>query len=61
MTDFYKWDEIDLNDTTTFNWKTYYYFTGINNNSWLEPPMNEKLVKYHIKDIIKLIIEKEIN
>jgi hypothetical protein len=57
--DFYKWEEINLNDSETFCWKTYYYFTDTNKTSWLEIPDSEKIGKYKIKEIIKKIILKK--
>ncbi len=59
IADFYKWDEVELNDSETFCWKTFYYFTGNNKLSWLDVPDNEKLGKYNVKDIIRAIIQKK--
>lgn len=57
--DFYKWEEINLNDSEIFCWKTYYYFTDTNKISWLEIPDSEKMGKYKIKEIIKKITQKK--
>jgi hypothetical protein len=57
--EFYKWEEIDLDNTETFCWKTYYYLNGGNNQCWLEIPDSEKLGKYKVKDLIKAIIQKK--
>lgn len=59
ISDFYKWEEISLNDNETFCWKTYYYLTGSNNMSWLEIPDSEKIGSYKIKDIVKSIVQKK--
>ncbi len=59
ISDFYKWEEIDLQDTETFCWKSYYYFNGSNKLCWLETPDSEKLGKYNVKDLIKAIIQKK--
>jgi hypothetical protein len=59
ISDFYKWEEISLEDTETFCWKTYYYFNGTNRLCWLEIPDNEKLGKYSVKDLIKAIVQKK--
>jgi hypothetical protein len=59
ISDFYKWDEVDINDTETFCWKTFYYFTGSNRLSWLDVPDNEKIGKYNIGDLIKTIVQKK--
>ena len=58
ISDFYKWEELSIDDNETFCWKTYYYFTSSNNVSWLEAPDNEKIGKYSIKDLIKTILQK---
>ncbi len=57
--DFYKWEEIDINDSEIFCWRTYYYFTDINKSLWLEIPDSEKIGKYKIKEIIQKIIQKK--
>jgi hypothetical protein len=59
ISDFYKWEELSLNDNETFCWKTLYYFTGTDNICWLEPPVSEKIGKYKIKDLINRIIQKK--
>ena len=59
ISDFYKWEELSLNDRETFCWRTYYYLIGSNDISWLETPENEKLSNYGIKDLIKAIIQKK--
>jgi hypothetical protein len=60
ISDFYKWEEVELGDSETFCWRTYYYFTG-NDSSycWLDPPQSEKLGKYNIKDLISAIVQKK--
>lgn len=58
MSDFYKWEEVNLGDRDTFCWKTYYYFAGTNKSSWLDVP-NEKIGKYSIRDIINAIVKKK--
>jgi hypothetical protein len=54
--DFYKWEEIDINDTETFCWKSFYYLLG-NNNNWLNIPENEVFDKYKVKYLINKIIQ----
>jgi hypothetical protein len=58
VSDFYKWEEIDINDKETFCWKTYYILTGANNVSWLDIPDDEKLGNYKLKDLIKVVLKK---
>jgi len=59
ISDFYKWEEISLNDIDTFCWKTYYYFTGSDNICWLDIPESEKIGKYKVKDLINTIVQKK--
>jgi hypothetical protein len=60
ISDFYKWDELDINDSETFCWKSYVYLAGNNGDSWLTIPSDEKLGKYSIKDIINTIVKRKI-
>jgi hypothetical protein len=57
VSEFYNWEEIDINNKETFCWKTYYILTGTNNVSWLDIPDNEKLGSYKLKELINKIIE----
>jgi hypothetical protein len=59
ISDFYKWEEINLEDSDTFCWKTYYYFTGTDNMCWLNIPETEKIGDYKVKDLIQTIILKK--
>lgn len=59
ISDFYKWEEVGLEDSETFCWKTFYYFTGNNKLSWLDVPDSEKIGKYNVKDLIKSIVQKK--
>ena len=58
ISEFYKWEEIDINDKDIFCWKTYYILTGKNNISWLDIPEDEKIGKYKLKDLVKEIVKK---
>jgi hypothetical protein len=60
ISEFYKWEEISINDNDTFCWKTYYYFTGSNKISWLDIPDSERLSNYKVKDLIRVIVQKKI-
>ena len=51
----YNWNECELNDSTIFCWRTFYYFTN-NTACWLETPDNERLGNYSIKKLIDTII-----
>jgi len=51
----YNWNECDLNDSDTFCWRTFYYFTN-NTSCWLDSPDSEKLGNYSIKNLINVII-----
>jgi hypothetical protein len=55
----YNWNECDLNDSDTFCWRTFYYFTN-NTSCWLESPDNEKLGNYSIKKLINVIISSRL-
>ncbi len=58
VSDFYKWEEIDINDKEMFCWKTYYILTGKKNDNWLDIPEDEKIGKYKLKDLVKSIVKK---
>ena len=58
VSDFYKWEEIDINDKDMFCWKTYYILTGKGNISWLDIPEDENIGKYKLKDLVKAIMKK---
>ena len=55
ISEMYNWNECELNDSNIFCWRTFYYFTN-NKSCWLEPPNNEKLGNYTIKELIGAII-----
>jgi len=59
INDFYKWNEIDLNNDTTFCWKKYYYILGDKNESWLNIPEYEKLSQITVQPILKTIIDSK--
>lgn len=62
INDFYKWDEIDKEDTTTFCWKTIYTFQGISEDIkwWLPIPMEEKLGPYTYNELCTLMTNEVI-
>jgi hypothetical protein len=57
INDYFKWEEININDTDTFCWRTYIQIIDINNHNWLNIPDNEKIDKFVLKDIIDTIIK----
>lgn len=57
INDYYKWEEISINDTDTFCWRTYIQIIDNNNYNWLNIPDNEKLGKILLRDIIDAIIK----
>jgi hypothetical protein len=59
IADFYNWNEVSLDDSEIFCWKTFYYLTGDNKVSWLDVPDSEKICMYNVKDLIKAIIQKK--
>jgi hypothetical protein len=58
ISDFYKWEEIELDNNDIFCWKTFIYLTGNNDTTWLDIPDSEKIGPYLVKDIIKKIMKK---
>ena len=59
ISDFYKWDEINIEDTETFCWRTYVYLTGNSSANWLDIPVSEILGKYSVRDLVAKIIQKK--
>lgn len=55
MSDFYNWNEIDM-ESDNFCWRTFYHITDLNNNIWLPVPDNEKISNFKIIDIINAIL-----
>jgi hypothetical protein len=56
--DFYKWEELTIEDIDTFCWRTFIYLTGNSGDNWLDIPENEMLSKYKIKHIVDKIIQR---
>lgn len=56
INDFYKWNEISLNDTETFCWRKFYTF-GENEKTinWLPIPDKEYIGKYSYKTLLHMI------
>jgi hypothetical protein len=57
--EFYKWEEVLLDDKETFCWKSYYYFSGNDDISWLNIPETEKIGNYKVKELIRAIVQKK--
>lgn len=57
INDFYKWNEIDKDDTSTFCWKTIYTFNGNTDDIkwWLPIPKEEKLGPYTYNELCRLM------
>jgi hypothetical protein len=60
LSEMYNWNECGLDDSTTFCWRTFYYFTN-NKICWLETPNNEQIGKYTIKELIDTIIRRKLS
>jgi hypothetical protein len=60
INDFYKWEEIDLESTDIFCWRTYIYFADNNEIPWLQTPNNQLLSNYKVEDILKRIVQNSI-
>ena len=62
ISDFYKWDEIKLEDKDIFCWRTFYTFGEKDNYcNWLPVPTNQYIGKYNYKDLIDMIYQSHIN
>ena len=59
INDFYKWDEIAIEDKETFCWRIYAYITGNSSANWLDIPASEMLGNYKVKELIAKIIQKK--
>ena len=59
INDFYKWDEIAIEDKETFCWRIYAYITGNGSVNWLDIPTSEMLGNYKVKELIAKIIQKK--
>lgn len=57
INDYFKWDEININDNDTFCWRTYIQIIDNNNYNWLNIPEAEKFDKILLRDIINAIIK----
>ncbi len=59
VSDFYKWDEISVEDVDTFCWRMYIYLTGNNGDNWLDISASEMLGNYSVKALINKILQKK--
>jgi hypothetical protein len=59
INDMYKWSEIDINDNETFCWRDFMYFSGKNNENWLNIPKSEKIGNINIDKLVSFILEKK--
>jgi hypothetical protein len=55
--DYFKWEEININDNETFCWRTYIQIIDTYNHNWLNIPDSEKFGKILVRDIIDTIIK----
>jgi len=56
--EFYQWKEIELEDDTTFCWKTYFQLLGEKQECWLPVPCYEKIGHHDVNTILQAIIHK---
>jgi hypothetical protein len=56
MNDYFKWEEININDKDTFCWRTYIQIIDNNNHNWLNIPDNETFGRVLLRDIFDAII-----
>ncbi len=57
VTDFYTWNELSLEDSETFCWRTFTYLAA-DKECWLAIPDTERLGKYSVRTIVENILEK---
>lgn len=58
-TDFYKWNEISINDEETFCWRSYIYLLGAKGESWLNVPKSERIGNVDLNKLISAIIHRK--
>lgn len=56
--DFYEWNEIKLEDETTFCWRNFVYILGSTNESWLDIPSHQKLSNIPLNNLIEKIVKE---
>ena len=57
VNDFYNWNEISIDNTDTFCWRNYTFFSGAIGESWLTIPKDEKLGNIHINNMLACIVK----
>ena len=55
MSDFYKWDEISIEDRSTFCWRTFYTFDS---KDWLPTPKHASIGPYLYQDVFDMILSQ---
>jgi len=55
INDFYKWEEIDVNDRETFCWRTFIVLLGNNGSNWLDTSAYDVLDGYSVKELSSAI------
>ena len=56
MNDYFKWEEININDNDTFCWRTYIQIIDNNNHNWLNIPDSETIGRVLLRNILSTII-----
>lgn len=51
INDFYKWEELDVNDRDTFCWRTFIILLGNNGSNWLDTSAYDVLDGYSVKEL----------
>ena len=57
--DFYQWSELSREDRDTFCWRTYYYFKGEKEESWLSIPSHEMLGNQSVRTLLEYLVENK--
>ena len=59
VNDFYKWEEINVNDRDTFCWRTFIILLGNNGSNWLDTSAYDVLDGYSVKDLSSAISSRK--
>ena len=57
--DFYKWEELDINDRDTFCWRTFIILLGNNGSNWLDTSAYDVLDGYSVKEFSRAISSRK--
>lgn len=61
IADFYKWNELPVQDHDTFCWRNMYHIVGDRGDSWLDIPTKEKLGTIPMSHVMNAILQSNKN